>query len=107
MPRGTINRNARAASLSERAQDQGPNGDMEGIGAAHVADQEMPDPIQVLGDHRPIDANLMIEGSHRAGVGQGAEHRATDIAGQHLAAEEHHQAEDRQRDQGQRQFPRQ
>jgi hypothetical protein len=47
----------------------------------------------------------MIEHLDGALVGERAEDRAADIAGQYLAAQEHHHAEQKQRDQRERQSP--
>ena len=55
--------------------------------------------LAVLGQQRPVGAELVVERIDRALVGKRPEHGAPDIAGQHLAAQKHHDAEQKQRDQ--------
>ena len=69
------------------------------IRLAHVAAQEVADPLDVLREQRPVDAELMIERGDRARIGERAENRAADVAGQQLAAREHDHRQQPQRDQ--------
>ena len=62
---------------------------------------ETGDPVAILDQQRPIGAHLVIERVDRPLVGERAEHGAPDIARQQLAAGEHDDAEQPQRDQRQ------
>ncbi len=79
----------------------GATGARKDEGHAHVAGDEMADPVPVLDQQRPVDAQLVIEDGHRAGIGQRTQDRAPHIARQQLAAEEHHDRQDAEGDQRQ------
>ncbi len=72
------------------------------VGEAHVTVQKMPYPPEPLHQERPVDAQLVIEQFHRTRVGFGPKNRQSNAAGKNLAAEEHHHAQDKERDQSER-----
>jgi hypothetical protein len=58
-----------------------------------------------LDEQWPVDAERMVERIDRALVGERPENGPPDIARKHLAAKEHHDAEQEQRDERQSQAP--
>ena len=103
-PIGTTSTNATAASFIELAsasRTKGADRRTENVGRPHVALQEVEDPLAILHQQRPVDAELVSQGIDGALVGKRSQNGATDITRQHLAADENHHAEQEQRDQGQ------
>ena len=93
--------------IDQRRADERRHGRAERERAAHVAHDEVPDPIPVLDGQRPIDAHLMVEQRHRARIGERSEHGASYIAREELPAQKDDHRQDRERDERQERPARQ
>jgi len=98
---------AQQGGIGQRRAHERGDRDPEREGHAHIAGHEMADPVPVLDEERPVDAELMVQVRHRPGIGERPEDRAAHITRQELAAGKHDHAEQPERDQREHQAFRQ
>ena len=103
MLRGTTRTKASAASLSEfdeRRPEQVGDGNAVLQRLAQVAPDEAADPVPVLHDQRPVDAQLLVQLIDLLLRRERAEDVASDVTGKELRGGEDHDAQQEERDQG-------
>jgi hypothetical protein len=94
---------AKLQRIEQRRRDERRHGASVAVGHAHVADDEMANPVPVLDQDRTIDAEFVIEIGDGLRVGERPQDRATNIARQQLPAGEHQNAQQPERDHGEQQ----
>ena len=87
--------------VDERRLEQAPDRHLVLQGVAHVAPDEAGDPVEVLRQDRPVDAELVIQDVDRLLVGERPEHGTTDVARKQVRDREHGDAQEEERDDAQ------
>ncbi len=82
----------------ERRPEQVADGSPERVGVAEIALEHAADPVAVLDEDRPVRTELLVELVDGLLVGEGAEDRAADVAGEQLGGDEDDHAQQDERD---------